>query len=110
MEIVGKMYVKVKKWNDKWLYSTSVADEGEQRYAYLNVDITKNARAKIKELGIKPSETGTIEIYVTWGWLKSYNGNFIIVIHDLEKVEETDIKKGLKGNEKTVDTTELSPF
>ena len=110
MEIVGKMYVKAKNWNGKWLYSTSVADEGDQRYAYLNVDITKNAKAKIKELGIKPNETGTIEINVTWGWIKAYNGKFSIVIHDLEKVEETGIKKGVNGNEKAVDTTELSPF
>ena len=110
MEITGKLFVRAKKWNDKWLYSTGVPDEGDQKYSYLNVDFTKNAKAKIKELGIKPSETGTIEINVTWGWIKAYNGKFSIVIHDLEKVEETGIKKGVKDNEKTVDTTELSSF
>lgn len=110
MEIVGKMYVKAKQWNDKWLYSTSVADEGDQRYAYLNVNITKNARAKIKELGIKPNERGTIEINVTWGWIKAYNGQFIVVIHDLEKVEEKATEKGVNNNEKAIDNTELSPF
>ena len=110
MKVAGKMSVKAKKWNDRWLYSTSVPDEGDQKFAYLNVDITKNARAKIKELGIKPSETGTIEINVTWGWIKAYNGKFSIVIHDLEKVEETGIEKGVKNNEKAVDNTELSAF
>ena len=110
MEIVGKMFVKSKKWGSKWLYSTAVPDEGEKKYAYLNVDITKNAKAKIKELGIKPSETGTIEINVTWGWIKAYNDKFSIVIHDLEKVEETGIEKGEKNNEKAVDNTELSAF
>lgn len=110
MEIKGKMYVRAKKWENKWLYSVSVADEGNQKYSYLNVDFTKNARAKIKELGLKANDKGTIEIDVTWAWIKAYNGKFSIVIHDLEKVEETDIKKGVKDNEKAVDNTELSPF
>lgn len=110
MEIKGKMYVRAKKWENKWLYSVSVADEGNQKCSYLNVDFTKNARAKIKELGLKANDKGTIEIDVTWAWIKAYNGKFSIVIHDLEKVEETDIKKGVKDNEKAVDNTELSPF
>lgn len=110
MGIVGKMCVKAKKWNDKWLYSTSVPDEGDQKYSYLNVDFTKKAKAKIKELGLKANDKGTIEIEVTWAWIKAYNGKFSIVIHDLEKVEETGTKKCVKDNEKAIDTTELSAF
>lgn len=88
MEIAGKMYVNANKWNDKWLYSTSVVDEGDQKYTYLNVSFTKNARAKIKELGLKANDKNTIEIDVTWAWLKAYNGKLSIVIHDLEKPKE----------------------
>lgn len=88
MEIRGKMYVRAKMWGNKWLYSTSVADEGDQKYTYLNVDFTKNARAKIKELGLKANDKGIIEIEVTWAWLKAYNGKLSIVIHDLEKPKE----------------------
>lgn len=102
MEIKGKMYVKAKKWNGKWLYSTSVADKGDQKYTYLNVDFTKNARAKIKELGLKANDKGTIEIDVTWAWLKAYNGKMSIVIHDLEKPKE-DKDKALNEYEDSND-------
>lgn len=88
MEIKGKMYVHSKKWDKKWLYSTSVRDEGDQKYAYINVTLTKNAKEKIKELGIKADDKGTIEIVVTWAWLNAYNGKVGIVIHDLEKPKE----------------------
>ena len=87
MEIKGKMYVRANKWHDKWLYSTRVPDEGDQKCTYLNVDFTKNPRAKIKELGLAANDKNTIEIDVTWAWLKAYNGKVRIVIHDLEKVK-----------------------
>lgn len=92
MEIKGKMYVNAKKWGNKWLYSTSVQDEGDQKYAYMNVNFTKNAKAKIKELGLKANDKGTIEIEVTWAWLKAYNGKVSVVIHDLEKPKEDKAK------------------
>lgn len=88
MEIKGKMCINAKKWANKWLYSTSVQDEGDQKYAYVNVNFTKNAKAKIKELGLKANDKGTIEIEVTWAWLKAYNGKLSIVIHDLENPKE----------------------
>ena len=106
MKIVGKMFVSAKKWHDKWLYSTSVPDEGDQKCTYLNVDFTKNARAKIKELGLKANDKSTIEIDVTWAWLKAYNGKVSIVIHDLEKPKE-DKDKALNEYE---DSNDDVPF
>lgn len=106
MEIKGKMFVSVKKWHDKWLYSTSVPDEGDQKRTYLNVGFTKNARAKIKELGLKPNDKNTIEIDVTWAWLKAYNGKVSIVIHDLENPKE-DKDKALNEYE---DSNDDVPF
>lgn len=88
MEIKGKMYVRAKKWENKWLYSTSILDGGDKGYAYLSVNFTKNAKSKIKELKIKANDKGVIEIDVTWAWLKAYNGKVYIVIHDLEKPKE----------------------
>lgn len=92
MEIKGKMYVRAKKWENKWLYSTSVQDGGDKRYAYLSVNFTKNAKSKIKELEIKANDKGVIEIDVTSAWLKAYNGKVSIVIHDLEKVKKDEDK------------------
>lgn len=106
MEIKGKMYVNAKKWGNKWLYSTSVQDEGDRKWAYMNVNFTKNAKAKIKELGLKVNDKGTIEIEVTWAWLKAYNGNVYIVIHDLEKPKE-DKDKALNEHE---DSNDDAPF
>lgn len=102
MEIKGKMYVNAKKWGNKWLYSTSVQDEGDQKYAYLSVNFTKNAKAKIKELGLKANDKGTIEIDVTWAWFKAYDGKVYIVIHDLEKPKE-DKAKALNEHEEPED-------
>lgn len=106
MEIKGKMYVRAKKWENKWLYSTSVLDGGDKGYAYLSVNFTKNAKSKIKELEIKANDKGVIEIDVTWAWLKTYNGKVYIVIHDLEKPKE-DKDKALKGYE---DSNDEVPF
>lgn len=106
MKIVGKMFVRAKKWNDRWLYSASVPDEGDQKYTYLNVAFTKNARAKIKKLGLKANDKCAIEIDVTWAWLKAYNGKVGIVIHDLEKPKE-DKDKTLNEYE---DSNDDNPF
>lgn len=102
MEIKGKMYVRAKKWENKWLYSTSVPDGGDKGYAYLSVNFTKNAKSKIKELEIKANDKGVIEIDVTWAWLKAYNGKVSIVIHDLEKPKE-DKDKALNEYEDSND-------
>lgn len=102
MEIKGKMYVRAKKWENKWLYSTSVLDGGDKGYAYLSVNFTKNAKSKIKELEIKANDKGVIEIDVTWAWLKAYNGKVYIVIHDLEKPKE-DKDKALNEYEDSND-------
>lgn len=106
MEIKGKMYVRATKWGNKWLYSTSVQDEGDKGYAYLSVNFTKNAKSKIKELEIKANDKGVIEIDVTSAWLKAYNGKVYIVIHDLEKVKE-DKDKALNEYE---DSNDDLPF
>lgn len=102
MEIKGKMYVRAKKWENKWLYSTSVLDGGDKGYAYLSVNFTKNAKSKIKELKIKANDKGVMEIDVTWAWLKAYNGKVYIVIHDLEKPKE-DKDKALNEYEDSND-------
>jgi hypothetical protein len=106
MEIKGKMYVRAKKWENKWLYSTSVQDGGDKAYAYLSVNFTKNANSKIKELKIKANDKGVIEIDVTSGWLKAYNGKVSIVIHDLEKPKE-DKDEALNEHE---DSNDDVPF